>query len=94
MEQTNGQTIANELGITRQAVAQTVKRALGKLYKQYCKEFPDLTPFEIVAKLMYDFDIEIDKKNFNAFPLSIKKIVIESGKKYAEERNFSLALYK
>jgi predicted DNA-binding protein YlxM (UPF0122 family) len=90
MKEYSGQEIATQLDITRQAVAQTVKRALGKLYKQYCKEYPELSPFEIVAKVMSEFDIEINRKNFNCFPLRIKRLVIEAGKDYAQERNFVL----
>jgi hypothetical protein len=88
MREYSGQEIASELGITRQAVAQTVKRALGKLYKNYCKEYPELTPFEIVAKILETSDIEINRKNFNCFPLRIKRMVIEAGKQYGLEHNY------
>jgi|WetSurMetagenome_2_1015567.scaffolds.fasta_scaffold01454_14 hypothetical protein len=94
MDQKTGQQISKELGITRQAVAQTVKRALGKIYKSYAAEYPWLSPFELVARIMLDFDIEFTHKNFNTFPPRIKRIVIEAGKKYAEERNYLLPLYK
>lgn len=94
MEQMNGQEIADELGITRQAVAQSVKRALNKIYKSYAAEYPWLSPFELVAKIMLDFDIEFTHKNFNAFPLKIKRIAIEAGRKYASEQNYLLPLYK
>jgi predicted DNA-binding protein YlxM (UPF0122 family) len=88
MRERSGQKIADELEISRQAVAQTVKRALNKIYKNYQKEFPWLSPFELVAKIMSELDIEIDKKNFNCFPLRLKKEIIKSARVYADERNY------
>jgi len=90
MFERSGQDIANEMGITRQAVAQTIKRSLAKIYKFYTKEYPELSPFEIVAKIMSELDIEINRKSYNCFPLRIKKLVEKSARNYAEEHNFVL----
>jgi predicted DNA-binding protein YlxM (UPF0122 family) len=88
MGELSGQKIADELDITRQAVAQTVKRALTKIYKNYQKEYPWLSPFELAAKILSELDIEINKKNYNCFAPNLKKKIKASAKVYAEERNY------
>lgn len=90
MHEQSGQQIADELGITRQAVAQTVKRSLTKIYKVYAKEYPEMSPFELVAKIMVELDIDINQKNYNCFSLAIKRKAEAAAREYALERNYRL----
>ena len=86
----NGQLIADELGTTRQYVSNTIKRALNKLFLSYKQQFPELTDFEICAKLMDEFSIDITPKNFQCFPKRIREKVKASAADYAEEHNYQL----
>lgn len=84
----NGQQIADELGVTRQNIAQTVKRAMRKVYKHYKKLNPNLSPFEVAANLMTELEIDITEKNFKCFPADIRNKIKLSALDYAAENNY------
>ena len=83
-EEMSGAEIAKELGITRQAASQTIKRALAKVYKAMMKE-NKTSPFETVANIAIGFGMGEDeadwKKFFKLFPPKIRKEIEEDAKK-------------
>jgi hypothetical protein len=73
----NGSEIAVELGgMSRQAVSNTLKKAMKKFYKEVKKLDSSWTPFECVCTMMRMFNIPNDdveiKKFFTLFPPDIK----------------------
>lgn len=72
----NGQEIAVELGITRQAVSNTLKRAMKKVYLK-TRTFIPGTPFETATDIMIMFNVgnteEEIKEFFKLFPSDIRK---------------------
>ena len=83
-EEMSGAEIAKEMGITRQAVSNTLKRALEKMYKGMKKD-GNTSPFETAANIAVGLSIgdsgEDWKKFFNLFPPAIRKEIEEDGKK-------------
>lgn len=69
-----GAEIGKELGITRQAVSNTLKRAMKKLFIEMKKEM-DGTDFEVAVNLMVGLGVEdMDVTNFfKLFPPDIRK---------------------
>lgn len=79
----SGQEIANELGISRQAVSQCLKRALKKMYNALKEDCPDLTPSEVVFTIMCGLDLyNADEQEivefFRLFPKDIKQEIMNS----------------
>jgi DNA-binding transcriptional regulator LsrR (DeoR family) len=81
-----GADIARELGITRQAVSNTLKRAMKKVYYETKRINPDQCPFETATQMMKMFEVsdsEEVQKFFHLFPpdirQEIKEDVISSG---------------
>lgn len=63
--QKNGAEIAKEIGISRQAVSQTITKALRKVYVETRKQDENKSPFEIVLNMMKILEIEeSDLHNF------------------------------
>lgn len=52
-----GSEIARELDITRQAVSQTLKSGIRKLYHEILRQKIADTPFDAICAMMYAFDI-------------------------------------
>lgn len=74
-EEMTGAEIGRELGITRQAVSNTLKRALGKIYNELLKQHKDWTPLDAAVSiaLYLDRGEEDMKKFFKLFPPKIRK---------------------
>ena len=68
--------IAQELGVTRQCIAQTAKSGLRKIYLNVKKLYPDLSPQEIAHEICITFNLTgKDQQEFlRAFPSDIKKL--------------------
>lgn len=90
-EQTNrpmtGAAIAKELGITRQAVSNTLKRALTKVYKETKNIDKNWDNFEVAVAMSQMFGVDQDseeelKKFFKLFPPAIRKDIEKDGAKY------------
>jgi len=79
----SGQEIASELGITRQAVSNTLKRALGKAYNNAKELWSEESPFEVATNLSIMFGVKDDdvSKFFKLFPINIRIEIIEDAKK-------------
>jgi len=79
----DGAEIAKELGgISRQAVSNTLKRAMKKVYNNVKKLDKSWTPFECMCVMMKMFSIPNDnneiKKFYNLFPPEVKQEVMDS----------------
>jgi predicted transcriptional regulator len=73
-----GAQIARELGITRQAVSNNLKRAMTKVYAEVKKMESSWGPFEVAVAMSQMFGVEQDspeelKKFFKLFPPKIRK---------------------
>ena len=73
-----GAQIARELGITRQAVSNNLKRAMTKVYVEVNKTEKDWGPFEVAVAMSQMFGVEQDspeelKKFFKLFPPKLRK---------------------
>ena len=73
-----GAQIARELGITRQAVSNNLKRAMTKVYAEVSKTEKDWGPFETAVAMSQMFGVEQDspeelKKFFKLFPPKLRK---------------------
>ena len=69
----NGAQIAKELGITRQAVSATLKRAMGKMYEAFKKE-NKTSPFETAVSIAVGLEVDDQEfaKFFKMFPPKIR----------------------
>lgn len=67
-----GAEIGRKLGITRAAVSNTLKRAMGKVYEAFKKQ--GLSPFEAAVQMMIGLNIEEMEasKFFKLFPPKIR----------------------
>lgn len=79
----SGEEIAKELGITRQAVKNTLHRAMGKVYAALKAANPDMSPFEVCVVMMNGLDVgDPDLSNFfKMLPADVKKEVMADAKK-------------
>lgn len=73
-----GAQIARELGITRQAVSNNLKRAMSKVYAEVKKTEKGWGPFETAVAMSQMFGVEQDspeelKKFFKLFPPKLRK---------------------
>jgi len=73
-----GAQIARELGITRQAVSNNLKRAISKVYAEVKKSESSWGPFEAAVAMSQMFGVEQDspeelKKFFKLFPPKLRK---------------------
>jgi len=73
-----GAEIARELGISRQAVSNNLKRAMTKVYQEVSKSERSWGPFEVAVAMSQMFGVEQDspeelKKFFKLFPPNIRK---------------------
>jgi len=73
-----GAQIARELGITRQAVSNNLKRAMTKVYAEVKKTEKGWGPFETAVAMSQMFGVEQDspeelKKFFKLFPPKLRK---------------------
>lgn len=87
----DGSAIAEELGITRQAVSNTLKRAMKKFYKGVQRMDSNWGPFECSCSMMKMMNInhtsEEIKKFYNLFPPEIRKeIEADALKNYTSAR--------
>lgn len=75
LEQKTGAQIAKELGITRAAVSNTLKRGMGKAFKEFQKMMPDMNAFEVAVAMSIGFGVDETelKKFFRLFPPDIRK---------------------
>jgi len=83
-----GAEIARELKITTQAVSNTLKRAMAKVYDEVKKTDPEWGPFDRAVVMSQVFNVAQDsseelKKFFKLFPPKIRKeIEADAAKKY------------
>jgi len=82
-----GAQISKELGITRQAVSNTLKRALDKAFAETKKIEKGMDNFETAVLLSQIFGVEQDseeelKKFFKLFKPDTRKKIEEDGAKY------------
>ena len=79
-----GEEVGKELGISRQAVCNSLKRSLGKIYSRLREDNPDLSPFEIASEMMKYFDIGSNQNEiqnfYNLLPPKVKNEIEESVK--------------
>lgn len=73
-----GAQISRELGITRQAVSNNLKRAMSKVYVEVKKTESSWGPFEVAVAMSQMFGVEQDspeelKKFFKLFPPKVRK---------------------
>lgn len=72
----DGSAIAVELGITRQAVSNILKRAMKKFYEQIKKMDPEWGPFDCSCAMMRMLGVanntEEIKKFYNLFPPDVR----------------------
>jgi len=74
----SGTDVSNELGVSRMAVSQTLKRGFKKIYLLLKKYNKHLDSFEIAVVMSQILRVSIDNdaemsKFFNLFPMEIKK---------------------
>jgi predicted transcriptional regulator len=81
----SGEEIAKELGITRQAVSQTLKRAMGKAFEEMKKMNKDMDAFEVAAMMAMGWDaantVAEMKKFFTLFPPKIRSEIEQAASK-------------
>jgi len=85
----SGEEVARALGMTRQNVSQTLKRAMAKSYDATRKLHPEYSPFEIAQEMMEMFEVEDDDAAnfFNLFPDEYKeKIKADADKRLPASR--------
>lgn len=86
MPEMSGADIAKELGITRQAVSNTLKRAMGKVFQEMKKQNKDMTPFEIAVSMAVGWEAANTtaemKKFFKLFPPKVRKEIETSAADY------------
>ena len=82
MKPMSGEEIAQELGITRQAVSNLLKRAMRKCYRNILHTYPDLSPVAASILLMKWLEMvgDVEFKDFNEvkkfnrlFPPDVRK---------------------
>ena len=82
----NGSEISKELGVTRQAISQMLKRSLGKIYKETKKLDKEMSPFETAVMAVYILQIDTNDIGsfFKLFPPDIRTEIKEDAyKKYS-----------
>ena len=86
-EQMNGAEIAKELGISRQAVSQTIKRGLVKMYDALMKE-NSTGPFETAVNLAIGLNVDDEeyKKFFKLFPPKIRTSIEDDAKNLIRQK--------
>ena len=86
-EEMTGTEIANELGISRQAVSNTLKRGLKKLYDTLKKE-NGTGAFETAVNIAIGFNVVDDeyKKFFKLFPPAVRKEIEADASKLMPKR--------
>ena len=82
-----GSQISKELGITRQAVSNTLKRALDKAFIEAKKMDSSWDAFDTAVVLSQIFGVEQDseeelKKFFKLFPPKVRKEIEQDAAKY------------
>ena len=100
IKQMSGNEVATELGITKQAVYNILKRSLKKFYKYLKKQNKELSPFDIVCIMMKAFNVPNDEKEiikyFNLFPANIKsevtKYLVKNSRKLSSGRTMFPAM--
>jgi len=88
LEQYTGAEVAKELGITRQAVSNTLKRAMKKVFLEFQKVDKSWDAFETAVAMSQGFsdlvmgsdEVEL-KKFFRLFPPDIKKRIEQDAEK-------------
>lgn len=86
MPEKSGADIAKELGITRQAVSNTLKRALKKVFTEMKKQNPEWDAFQIAVALAQGWETANTaaemKKFFKLFPPAVRKEIEQAAAKY------------
>jgi predicted transcriptional regulator len=94
----NGADIAREIGITRQAVSNILKKAMGKVYIEVGKLDKTMKPFEISCMMLRILDVPSDsdeiKKFYNLFPPKIKKEIEKDALDNHSSRKIKENFYK
>lgn len=87
MKKMSGEEIAAELGISRQAVSNTLKRGMEKLFIETKKRNRFSNDFEIAIMVLETLDVleeDVDsiRKDFNLFPPKIKNRIKVAAEEY------------
>lgn len=87
----NGTDVAKELGVTRMAVSQSLKRSLKKIYYMLKKSNRHLDPFEIAVIMSQLLCVSLDCENevnkfFNLFPVDIKREIKYHAEKHQNSK--------
>ena len=90
-KQMSGAEIAKELGITRQGVSNTLKRAMKKMFQEFKKVDKTWGDFETAVAMAQGFNDIVDdevelKKFFKLFPPDIRKKIEADAKNFIEKR--------
>jgi len=84
----DGEEISVRLGITRQAVSNTLKRAMAKMYIAIRRENSGITPFQIASQMVSILKVHSDeevKKMYSLFPPNLRSIIEKDALKYYKE---------
>jgi predicted transcriptional regulator len=84
MEQMTGAEIATSLKISRQAVSQTLKRGLKKIFDELKKQNKDADAFEVAIGIAHGLDVMDEReyeKLFRLFPPATRKEIEEAARK-------------
>lgn len=87
MNPMTGAQIAKELGITRQAISNTLKRAMDKVFAETKKLEKGMNNFEVAVMMSQIFGVDQDseeelKKFFKLFNPATRKKIEQDGAKY------------
>jgi len=81
----SGEEIARHLGVTRQNVSNTLKRAMRKFYHKVSELDKSWSPFQIATVMVQMFGVTAPndiKKMFNLFPPDIRGKIEEDAKRF------------
>ena len=95
MNRMTGEEIAQNLGISRQAVSNSLKRGMKKLFLEFKKRNRLLNDFEIAMKVLeylgvLDGDSDEVRKDFNLFPPDIKERIKIAAEQYKRKNDDDL----
>ena len=85
----DGEQISKKLGITRQAVSQSIKRGMEKCYNAVGEMNEDQSPFQIACHLMAMFNVneeEETKKFIKLFPPHTRRLIIKDAVNYDKRK--------
>jgi predicted transcriptional regulator len=85
----DGEQISKELGITRQAVSQSIKRGMEKCYTAVAEMNQDKSPFQVACHLMVMFNVneeEETRKFIKLFPPRTRRLIVKDAVNYDKRK--------